>query len=51
MEKKHETEYIELKLDFICKLYGWRYSTMKNLQYSVSFSRQELYLEVRLSVN
>ena len=24
-----------MKSDFICKLYGWRYSTMKNLQCSV----------------
>ena len=32
-------------------LFGWRYSTMKNLQYLVSFSPQELYLEVPLSAN
>ena len=32
-------------------LFSWRYSTMKNLQYSVLFSLQELYLEVCLSVN
>ena len=39
------------KSDFTCKLYGWRYSTMKNLQYLVTFSPQELYLEVSLSDN
>ena len=34
------------KFDFFLNLFGWRYSTMKNLQYSVPFSPQELYLEV-----
>ena len=43
--------HIGLKFDFICKLYGWRYSTMKNLWYPVPSSSQELYLEVCLSVN
>ena len=36
------------KFDFFFNLFGWRYSAMKNLQYSVPFSPQELYLEVSL---
>ena len=40
-----------LQVDFIRKLYGWRYFTMKNLQYSVPSSPQELYLDFRLSVS
>ena len=35
MKKNQKTWYIGLKFDFICKLYSWRYSAMKNLQYSV----------------
>ena len=33
MEKPGTLIY-RLKVDFMCKLYGWRYSTMKNRQYS-----------------
>ena len=41
---------IELKLDLF-KLYAWRHSTMKNIQYSIPFSPQELCLGVYFSVN
>ena len=50
-EKKQENLIIGLKFDFLFTLFGWRYSTMKNLQYSVSFSPQEVYLKVCLSTN
>ena len=42
--------WIEICLLFF-NLFGWRYSTMKNLQYSVPFSPQELYWEVCLSAD
>ena len=48
---KQETQYIGLKFDFFLNLFGWRYSIMKNLQYFVPFSPQELCLEVCLSPN
>ena len=51
VKKKQDTEYIELKFDLFFNLFGWRYSTMKNLQYSVPFSPQEFYLEVYLITN
>ena len=40
-----------LKFDFFFNLFGWRYFTIKNLQYSAPFSLQDLYLEVCLSAN
>ena len=40
-----------MKFDFLKNICGWRYSTVKNLQYSKPFSPKELYLEVSLSVN
>ena len=51
MKKTPETWYIGLKFDFICKLYGWRYSTMKNPLYPVPSSLLDLYLKVCLRVN
>ena len=44
--KKPGNLYIGSKFDFICKLYSWRYTAIKNLQYSVTVSPQVLYLEV-----
>ena len=32
--------YIGLKFDFFIKLYGWRNSTMKNIQYSILYTIQ-----------
>ena len=49
--KKPGNLYIGSKFDFICKLYSWRYTAIKNLQYSVTVSPQVLYLEVFVSVN
>ena len=50
-DKKQESQCIELKFDLFFNLCGWRYSTVKSLQYLVSFSPQELYLEECLSLN
>ena len=50
-EKNQVTQYMGLKFDFFFNLFGWRYSKVKNLQYFVPFSSQELYLEVRLGTN
>ena len=54
-EKKKQTENligISLKLEFhfFFNLFGWRYSTMNNLEYFVPFSPQELCLEVCLKL-
>ena len=38
VKKNQETQYIGLKSDFFFNLFGWRYSAMKNLQFSVPFS-------------
>ena len=46
--KKNQETYIGLKLDFF-KLYAWIHSTMKNIQYSIPFSPQELCFRVILS--
>ena len=40
--EKQETWYIGSKFGFSLNLFGWRYSTMNNLQYFVPFSPQEL---------
>ena len=48
-EEKQETWYIGLKFGFSLNLFGWRYSTMNNLQYFVPFSPQGLCLGVWLS--
>ena len=40
-----------IKFYFFFKLYAWRHSTMKNIQYSIPFTSQELYLRVWLSGN
>ena len=40
-----------IELDFFIKLNGWRHSKMKNLQCSILFSSQELYLGVCLGAN
>ena len=50
-KKKQETWYMGLKFGFFFNLFGWRYSTINNLQYFVPFSPQELRLEVCLSAN
>ena len=50
-EEKQETRYIGLKFGFSLNLFGWRYSTMNNLQYFVPFSPQELCLGACLSAN
>ena len=50
-EKKQETSCIGLKFDFFFNLFGWRYSTMNNLQYFVPFSPHELCLGVCLSAD
>ena len=50
-EKTQKTEYEGLKFDFICTLYDWRCSAMKNFRYPVPSSSQESCLEVRLSVS
>ena len=44
--KKNSKQHIGLNFDFFFNLFFWRYSTMKNLQYFVLFTPQELYLEV-----
>ena len=49
--EKNQEIYIGLKFAFFFNSFGWRYSAMKNFQYSVPFSPQELYLEVCLSAN
>ena len=41
-KKTQEISYAGLKVNFICKLHGWRYSALKNLQYSVPFIPTEL---------
>ena len=50
-KERQETQYIGLKFDSFFKLYAWRHSTMKNIQYSIPFSPQGLYLGVCLSAN
>ena len=50
-EKKQETWYIGSKFGLSLNLFGWRYSTMNNLQYFVPFSPQELCLGACLSAN
>ena len=40
-----------LKFDLLLNLFGLRYSTMNQLQYFVSFSPHELFLEMSLSAN
>ena len=52
--KKQETWYIGLKFSpsgLSLNLFGWKYSTMNNLQYLVPFSPQELCLWEYLSAN
>ena len=49
--KNQETYQIGLKFDFFFNLFGWRYSTMNNLQYFVPFSPHELCLQVCLCTN
>ena len=50
-EEKQETIYIGLTFGFSLNLFGWRYSTMNNLQYFVPFSPHELCLRVCLSAD
>ena len=50
-EKKQETWYTGSKFGLSLNLFGWRYSTMTNLQYFVPFSPQELCLGACLSVS
>ena len=38
IKEKLETYYIGLTFDFFLNLFGWRYSTMNNLQYFAPFS-------------
>ena len=49
--RKKETWYIGLKFRFSINLFGWRYSTMNNLQYFVPFSPQKPCLEACLRAN
>ena len=49
--KKQETWYIGSKFGLSLNLFGWRYSTMNNLQYFVPFSPQGLCLRACLSAN
>ena len=44
-EKKQETWYIGSKFGLSLNLFGWRYSTMNNLQYFVPFSSGRVYGE------
>ena len=46
-----KTWYIGSKLGVSLNLFGWRYSTMNNLQYFVPFNPQGLCLGVRLGTN
>ena len=48
---KMKTWYIGSKLGFSLNLFGWRYSTMNNLQYFVPFSPQGLCLGVCLGAS
>ena len=50
-EKQQETECIGLKFNFFLNLFGWRHSTMNNVQRFVPFSPHELCLEVCLRAN
>ena len=50
-KKKQETWYIGSKFGLSLNLFGWRYSTMNNLQYFVTFSPQELCLGACLRAN
>ena len=49
--KKQETWYIGSKFGLSLNLFGWRYSTMNNLQYFVPFSPQKLCLGTCLGTN
>ena len=51
-QKRHrKLDIWDWSLAFFFNLFGWRYSTINNLQYFVPFSPQELRLEVCLSTN
>ena len=50
-EENQENWYIGLKLGLSLNLFGWRYSTINNIQYFVPFSPQELSLGVCLGIN
>ena len=50
-EEKQGTWYIGSRFGPSLKLFGWRYSTMDNLQYFVPFSPQELCLGACLGAN
>ena len=50
-KKKQETWYIGSKFGLSLNLFGWKYSTMNNLQYFVPFSPQGLCLRACLSAN